>query len=460
MNLMASPERELERKLELQIDAIEAEIMASVVTRLRFDRLVEETDTSDFFPGSLGSPNAELAEYANKLLAEEVAKYNQRASRLKQPVLPNPKISQRRMFDRLFRMGKLQPLLDDPDVEEIEINRPDQVFAIKAGKGKFLTKVRFRDNEEVLMLVKRLAASGGRHLDEASPILDVQLPGGERLNAVIPPIARNVVVTIRKHSHVISNLEELVERNTLSLAAATFLSACVSARLNLLICGGTATGKTTFLNALGSKVSRTDRVVVIEEVAELQIERVVEDTVCLQSRPANIEGQGEINLWSLVKNSLRMRPVWIVVGEVRGTEALEMLLAITSGHSGMCTLHADSPYAALDRLVTLAGMSKESPDEERLNSLIAGGIRIVVHLKNDFSTGERKVTSIMEVTGRDGSKVLGNEIFKLTEDGEGGEKLAWTGTLPRCIHELEVVGLDWEKHISSSNRVVSGRRAS
>lgn len=449
---------------QIQTEEIESTLLAAVITKLRVERLIEsgnEQDQGLFGIGILGTPGGvspEVATYTGELLAEEISRYNNRAARTNGVILAQPRISQRRMFDRLFRMGKLQSLLDDPAVEEIEVNTPEKVFVILADKGKKLTDLRFRDDEEVLALVKRMAASAGRHIDEASPLLDLQLPGGERLNVIIPPIARHVTVTIRKHNETINSLEELVERGTLTRSAATFLSACVAAHLNTLVCGGTGTGKTSMLNCLGSKIGRQERVVVIEEIAELQIERVVTDTVALQTRPANIEGQGEIALWALIKNSLRMRPTWIVVGEVRGTEALQMLLAITSGHAGLCTLHADDPYSALDRLATLAGMSRESPDEQRLTALIGKAIKIVVHLRHDLTSGRRLVSSILEVTGREEGKVLGNEIFTLKESSNGLTRLVWTGTMPRCLSQLEAVGLNWEQQIAAqegSNKIAA-----
>jgi pilus assembly protein CpaF len=449
--------------LQIQTEEIESTLLAAVITKLRVERLIEsgnEQDQGLFGIGILGTPGGvspEVARYTGELLVEEISRYNHRAARTNGVILAQPKISKRRIFDRLFRMGKLQSLLDDPAVEEIEVNTPQKVFVILADKGKKLTDLRFRGDEEVLALVKRMAASAGRHIDEASPLLDLQLPGGERLNVIIPPIARHVTVTIRKHNETINSLEELVDRGTLTRAAATFLSACVAAHLNTLVCGGTGTGKTSMLNCLGSKIGRQERVVVIEEIAELQIERVVTDTVALQTRPANIEGQGEIGLWALIKNSLRMRPTWIVVGEVRGTEALQMLLAITSGHAGLCTLHADDPYSALDRLATLAGMSRESPDEQRLTALIGKAIKIVVHLRHDLTSGRRLVSSILEVTGREEGKVLGNEIFTLKERSDGLTRLVWTGTMPRCLSQLEAVGLNWEQQIAAqeaSNKVV------
>jgi Flp pilus assembly CpaF family ATPase len=229
------------------------------------------------------------------------------------------------------------------------------------------------------------------------------------------------------------------------------------------------------LNCLGSKIDGSDRVVVIEETAELQLERVVADTVALQARQANIEGKGEINLGHLVKNSLRMRPNWIVVGEVRGAEALMMLLALTSGHAGMATVHADNPKAALTRLKTLAGMANESPQEHVLTDLIVGAIQLVVHLQHDLTNGRRVVSSILEVSGKENEQLLANEIFSLRRGSPAsltGETnpfsnlkefpgpdpvaaptpairpyLAWTGTMPRCYWKLAEVGLDWERQI-------------
>ena len=276
------------------------------------------------------------------------------------------------MFDRLFKLGKLQPLLDDPAIEEIKVNAPDKVWVIVRGSGggnRKVTGVKFRDDEETLELVKRIASVLGRRVDEASPILDLQLPGGERLNVVIPPIAPHVTLTIRKHSEQINSLEELVRLGTLTLAAKNFLSACVKAHLNILVTGSTGSGKTSMLNCLGAKINRSERAVIIEETAELQIHKVVEDAVTLQTRPANIEGQGEVTLWQLVKSSLRMRPNWLILGEIRGAEALETLLAISSGHAGLCTLHASDPYLALERLAFLAAMSKDSPDPVRIKLL-------------------------------------------------------------------------------------------
>ncbi len=461
---------------ETFIEEIEAELLGAVITKLRLESVITSDEGQNLTGSDLFGINSgvrpEVAEYTSRLLLEEISRYNSRAARTNRPLLPQPELSRQRMFDRLFRLGKLQPLLDDPQVEEIIVDSPEKVFIIlsnnfttaaanngdsraKKGPNKQRIKLRFRDNEEVLSIVKRIAATAGRHVDEANPLLDLQLPGGERLHVVIPPVSRNVAVTIRKHSQQINSLEELVKRGTLSRPAATFLSACVAAHLNILVSGGTATGKTSMLNCLGSKIDSGERVVVIEETAELQIERVVSDTVAMQARPANIEGKGEISLGDLVRNSLRMRPSWIVVGEVRGAEALMMLLALTSGHAGMATVHADNPKAALTRLKTLAGMARESPQEQVLTDLIVGAIQIVICLKHDPSTGRRLVSSIWEVSGQENGQPLGNEIFALRQLNqavrEGSQPyLYWTGTMPRCFWQLEEVGLDWERQITAS----------
>lgn len=448
-----------EKDKEDLIEEIEAGIMAAVIARLRDQGFATDADerAAIFGMGVLGLPgglNSELAQRARQLLEELTNAYQTRALKLNQattPLLPNPKRSIQQMFDRLFRLGKLQPLLDDPTIEEVKVNAPDSIWVIVKGQNggnRKVTSFKFRTDEEVLELVKRVASVLGRRVDEASPILDLQLPGGERLNAVIPPITPHVTLTIRKHSDQISSLEELVRRGTMTLSCKNFLSACVKAHQNILVTGGTGCGKTSLLNCLGAKINRQERAVIIEETSELQIHKVVEDAVTLQTRPANIEGNGEVTLWQLVKSSLRMRPNWLVLGEIRGSEAMETLLAISSGHAGMCTLHASDPYMALERLAFLAGMSRESPDPNRVNSLIAKAINIVVHLKQEEVTGKRYLNSIIEVVGYD-NKVQANEIFGRNQSGEDNEdgELRWTNTLPKCLESLRAVGLDWEKHI-------------
>jgi pilus assembly protein CpaF len=268
-------------------------------------------------------------------------------------------------------------------------------------------------------------------------MVDARLADGSRLNAVIPPLTSGAThVTIRKFLLRARTLDDLVTLETLTPEAAAFLEAAVRAGLNMLISGGTGSGKTTCLNALGASVSGLDeRVVTIEETAELQLEPVLPDCVALQARLANVEGAGGVSIRLLVKNALRMRPTRIVVGEVRGAEALDMLTAMNSGHEGsMCTIHANGPREALSKLRTYALMAEEALPAQAVTEMIAEAIQLVVHLRMD-ATGRRLVSSIYEVTGLEGDAVAGSELFAL----EGG-RLHWTGIRPRREARLLAAG--------------------
>ncbi len=301
------------------------------------------------------------------------------------------------------------------------------------------------------------------------------------MNVVIPPVTRHVALTIRKHSPQINSLEEQVKRGTLSRSAANFLAACVKARLSILVCGPTASGKTSMLNCLAAEIHPLDRVIVIEEIAELRIGvesplsrhgEVVRDVVTMEARPKNMEGSGEITLGDLVKNSLRQRPNWIVVGEVRGAEAFYMLLGLTSGHAGMCTLHAQNPAEALNRVKMLAGLSLERPDGQILAQMVSSAIKLVVHLKHDIRTDQRLVSSIIEVTGEGHSgKIQSQEIFSLKKmirvaqnsdhshssslSPKETQQLAWNGVKPFYLEALEEIGLDWNGQIVEEERMAA-----
>ena len=269
-------------------------------------------------------------------------------------------------------------------------------------------------------------------------MVDARLKDGSRLNAVIPPLtSHSAQVTIRKFALRARTLDDLVALGTLSPEAQGFLEAAVRSGLNLLISGGTGSGKTTCLNALGASISGLEeRVVTIEETAELQLEPVLPDCVALQSRPPNAEGAGGVTIRALVKNALRMRPTRIVVGEVRGGEALDMLTAMNSGHEGsMCTLHANGPREALNKLRTYALMAEEALPAEAITEMIAEAVHLVVQLRMESASGRRLVASIYEVTGMEGGAVSGSELFRV----EGGA-LRWTGIRPRCAERLEAAG--------------------
>ena len=380
-------------------------------------------------------PGPEEFERVERLASERIAVWNRRAASLGEPALEEPERLTRRIVDDLLGLGALQPLLDDPEVEEIIVNGPQRIFAI-AGGHKRLSDVVFEDDEQLLQLLRRALGPLGRRLDETSPMVDARLPDGSRLNAVMSPLALGGThATIRKFLLRARTLQDLVALGALTPEAAALLEAAVRSGLNILIAGGTGSGKTTCLNALGASVSGLEeRVVTIEETAELQLEPVLPDCVALQGREPNAEGAGGVSIRSLVKNALRMRPTRIVVGEVRGAEALDMLTAMNSGHDGsMCTIHANGPREALSKLRTYALMAEEGLPAQAVTEMIAEAIQLVVHLRMD--AGRRRVSSIYEVTGLEGDQVSGSELFAL----QGG-RLEWTGIRPRRSERLLQAG--------------------
>ncbi len=385
---------------------------------------------------ALLQPGPAEYEQVERLARERIAAADRRAANLGLPPLADPGGLTRRILDGLLGLGPLQPLLDDPSVEEIIVNGPQRIFAISGGR-KRLSEIVLEDDEQLLALLRRALGPLGRRLDETSPMVDARLPDGSRLNAVIAPLAQGGThATIRKFVLRARTLPDLVSLGVLTPEAAAFLEAAVKAGLNMLIAGGTGSGKTTCLNALGTSVSGlSERVVTIEETAELQLGPVLPDCVALQARPANAEGAGGIPIRALVKNALRMRPTRIVVGEVRGAEALDMLTAMNSGHQGsMCTIHANGPREALTKLRTYALMAEEALPSRAVTEMIAEAIELVVHLRMEPS-GRRLVSSIYEVTGLEGDAVSGSELFCLEEG-----RLRWSGIRPRRAARLEASG--------------------
>ena len=386
--------------------------------------------------GALLEPGPEEYERVERLASERIAAWNRRAATLGEPAIAEPERLARRILDDLLGLGALQPLLDDPEVEEVIVNGPQRVFAISGGR-KRLSDVVFESDEQLLGLLRRALGPLGRRLDETSPMVDARLPDGSRLNAVMPPLALGGThATIRKFLLRARTLQDLVSLDALTPDAAAFLEAAVRSGLNILIAGGTGSGKTTCLNALGSSVAGLEeRVVTIEETAELQLEPVLPDCVALQARPPNAEGAGGVPIRELVKNALRMRPTRIVVGEVRGAEALDMLTAMNSGHDGsMCTLHANGAREALTKLRTYALMAEEGLPAQAVTEMIAEAIQLVVHLRMEPS-GRRVVASIYEVTGLEGDQVSGSEIF-----AQDGGRLRWSGIRPRRSERLLQAG--------------------
>ena len=390
------------------------------------------------------SPDPGDEERIRALIRERIAAHQRRAAHTNAPLLTDPEATARRLFDGLLRLGILQPYVEDPAVEEIICNGPNRVFVIRDGQKRLVPDLYFDDDQELLTLVKRLIGPLGRRLDDSSPLVDARLPDGSRLHAVIPPATtRWCCVTIRRFTLRAHSLRDLIALGTLPPDAAAFLDAAVQAGVNTVVSGQTGSGKTTFLNALGASIAAPgERLVTIEEVPELTLERQLPDCVALQARAGNAEGAGGITIRDLVRTSLRMRPTRIIVGEVRGAEALDMLLAMHSGHDGsLSTIHAYSPRDALDRLVTLAMMSGERLSESALKRMVARTVELVVQLRVEPATGRRRVAGVFEVTGMEGDVVAGQDLWAL--DGAAG-RLTWTGLRPRCLAKFAARGVAYD----------------
>ncbi len=349
----------------------------------------------------------------------------------------------RSVIDDLTGYGPIQPLLDDPEITEVMVNGPEQVFVERAGK-LIKTRIRFKDNEHVRRVIERIILPLGRSIDANSPTVDARLPDGSRVNAIIPPVAIDgPSITIRKFNTDKLTVEQLIEYGSLTANMAQFLQACVVARLNIVISGGTGSGKTTLLNMLSSYIPEDERIVTIEDAAELQLRQ--EHTVRLETKPANLDGLGLVTIRELVRNSLRMRPDRIVVGEVRGGEALDMLQAMNTGHDGsLTTVHSNSPRDALSRLETLCMMSGLDLPLKVIRQQIASAIDLIVQ-QTRLRDGARRVTSIAEVAGMEGDTIIMTEIFKFKQTGIGEDgkvlgELTPTGIRPMFGEKLEAAG--------------------
>lgn len=345
--------------------------------------------------------------------------------------------------------GPINPLLADPDVSEIMVNGPNQVYAERKGKLQ-LTDIKFRDNEHVMTMIEKIVAPLGRRIDESSPMVDARLPDGSRVNAIVPPLALNgPTVTIRKFAAEPFKIPDLIRFGTLTEQMATFIDACVKARLNIFISGGTGSGKTTTLNVLSSFIPNDERIITIEDAAELQLSQ--EHVVSLETRPPNIEGKGAITIRDLVRNSLRMRPERIIVGEVRGGEALDMLQAMNTGHDGsLATGHSNSPRDMISRLETMVLMAGMELPIRAIREQIAGALDVIIQ-QSRLKDGSRRITNITEVQGMEGDVIVLQDIFVfeqrgLDADGKIVGKLIPTGVRPAFFDRLENAGI----HISPS----------
>lgn len=350
-----------------------------------------------------------------------------------------------RISSELIGYGPITKLLNNPDISEIMVNGPYQIYVEKKGK-LVLSDYYFRDNDHVMQVIEKIVSPLGRRIDESSPMVDARLPDGSRVNAIIPPLSLvGPSITIRKFPQNRLQIQDLIKFGSLTDDMAEFLEACVKSRLNVFISGGTGSGKTSLLNVLSSFIPHDERIVTIEDAAELQL--LQDHVVSLETRPPNIEGNGAVTIRDLVRNSLRMRPDRIVIGEVRGGEALDMLQAMNTGHDGsLATGHSNSPREMLSRLETMVLMAGMDLPIRAIREQIAGAVDLIIQ-QSRLKDGSRKIVNITEVIGMEGETIVLQDIFQYkqtgtTADGKIIGNHGSTGIRPYCSEKLERYGFD------------------
>ncbi len=354
--------------------------------------------------------------------------------------------------DEILGLGPLEPLLRDETLTEVMVNGPQQVYIERDGKLE-LTNVTFQNDEHVMKIIQRIIAPIGRRVDESSPMVDARLADGSRVNAIIPPLSLvGPVITIRKFSATPFTVDDLIRFGTATPEMFEFLEACVKARLNIFVSGGTGSGKTTMLNILSSFIPDDERIVTVEDAAELQLRQ--EHVITLEARPSNIEGKGAIPIRELVRNSLRMRPDRIVVGECRSGEALDMLQAMNTGHDGsMSTGHANTPRDMLSRLETMVLMAGMDLPLKAIREQISSAVDLIVH-QNRLKDGSRRITNITEVQGMEGDVIVMQDVFVFEQtdvvDGKIQGKLKPTGIRPHFVERFETQGIHLPANIFGS----------
>ena len=405
---------------------LRASVHRKLLTRLNLEALAQ-TDRA--------RAESEIRTLLTQLLAEEPAPLN---------------LSEREMLfvevlDDVFGLGPLEPLLADPAVCDILVNTHKQVFVERGGVLERVPAM-FQDDKHLMRVIDRIVSAIGRRVDDSSPMVDARLADGSRVNAIIPPLAVDgPLLSIRRFPAERLKADDLVQLKALTPPMLEFLSHCVRAKLNCLISGGTGAGKTTLLNVLSSYISDRERIVTIEDAAELQLRQ--EHVARLETRPPNVEGKGAVKQRQLVVNALRMRPDRIVVGEVRSEEALDMLQAMNTGHDGsLTTVHANSPRDALARIETMIAMGATNLPERAMRQQIASAIQLVVQ-QTRLSDGTRKITSISEITGMEGDIITMQEIFVfdrtgINQDGKVLGRFRATGVRPKCSERLRTAGIN------------------
>ncbi len=404
---------------------MKARLHRAIINRMDLSKLSQlepeqlRSEVSRLAEGLIAAENAPLSSNERERLVEEVR-------------------------HELFGLGPLEPLLADPTISDILVNGPQNIYIERRGKLE-RTDVAFKDDEHLMRVIERIVSSVGRRIDESSPMVDARLADGSRVNAIIPPLALDgPIVSIRRFGTDPLRMNKLIELNALTKDMADMFEMCVHARLNILISGGTGSGKTTLLNALSAFIPEDQRIVTIEDSAELQLQQP--HVVRLETRPANIEGKGEVTQRDLVKNALRMRPDRIVIGEVRGGESIDMLQAMNTGHDGsLTTVHANTPRDALTRLETMIQMTGMRLSDRAMRQQIASALNLVIQGAR-LSDGTRRITSISEITGMEGETITMQEIFQferkgVDKDGRVIGRFRPTGVRPRFAERLKIYGM-------------------
>jgi pilus assembly protein CpaF len=348
------------------------------------------------------------------------------------------------IMDETFGLGPLEGLLKDQTISDILVNRFDKIYVERRGRLE-LSEVRFRDNPHLRQIIDRIVGQVGRRIDETSPMVDARLADGSRVNAIIPPLALDgPAMSIRRFGSKPMQLEDLIRHGAFPAPVMDFLSAAVQARCNILISGGTGSGKTTLLNCLSRYIPADERVITIEDAAELQLQQP--HVVRLETRPPNVEGKGEINQRDLVKNCLRMRPDRVIIGECRSGEALDMLQAMNTGHDGsMTTVHANNTRDALGRLEVMVAMAGYDIPTKAMRNQISSALQIVIQARR-LTGGRRKVVSVTEITGMEGDQISAHDLFTFEQNGVDGDghatgRFVATGMHPRCAERIEHRGI-------------------
>ncbi len=414
--------------------------------------LVQRRLVAELNPGVRTDNQDEVRRTLERIFGEALAEEN----------LPLSRGERSQLFEEIVAgilgFGPIEPLLHDESVTEILVNGPDQVYVERNGLLE-ATEVCFRDTTELLRIIDRIVAPLGRRVDDSSPMVDARLPDGSRVNVILPPLSlRGPCVSIRKFARAALTPDDLIRLNSLTNEMADFLRTCVLARLNIVVSGGTSSGKTTLLNMLSGFIPGNERVVTIEDAAELQLQQ--KHVLPLEARPANVEGRGEVTIRQLVINALRMRPDRLVVGEVRGGEALDMLQAMNTGHDGsLTTAHSNSPRDTLHRVETMVLMAGMDLPLRAVREQIASAFELIVHLER-MTDGVRRVMNICEVQGMEGDVIVTQDVFRYVQTGyQAGRVQGYytaTGIRPKFMDKLESKGLTVSPAIFAPAR--EGRR--